>query len=792
MKIRVKKRNGRLESLNIDKINSFVERAAEGIDDVSASEVALTASVSLYDGIKTNEITDALILSARQKIEKEPNYSYLAARMLLHKLYKEVFNENADSDVFELQYRKSFVTNIKKLVKAGRLHKDLLSFDLKALSEMLVPKRDMLFQYLGIQTLYDRYLIKSETPQAFWMRVAMGLSYNEPNKTDAAVEIYNAMSEFRYCHSTPTLFNSGTVTPQLSSCFLSTIGDSIDGIFGGMHEQARLSKHAGGLGVDFSSVRTANSFIRGTAGHSNGVVPWLKIFNDTLLAVNQGGKRPGAGCAYLEVTHQDIEDFIDVKKNTGDERRRCHEMNTAVWIPDAFMRAVENDADWVLFNPDALPHDSQLHELYGTEFEKKLSNINLDKMDTSDYTVVSAKELWKKIIFSLKTTGHPWIAFKDTINNRYSDSHAGVVHNSNLCTEITRHTIPSEYDNGILTKHGETAVCNLASVNLTHHIVLCNDFHRYVIDYDLLKKTVRTAIRALDNVIDINYYPIEPARLSNSRYRPIGLGVMGMQDVLYSMNIDYDSDRAVQFNHDLMERISYYAIEASADLAEEKGAYPSFDGSLWSQGVLPIDTYKPQIDSATRPTSMDWDSLRERVKKGMRNGNVLAIAPTATISFIQGCSQSIEPDYSTLWVYSTLSGEFPMINRFFVEEAKRAGIWCQELIDVIKQCDGDLSKVSGEIPDHIKQRFRTVFRLDHNKLIECNAARQRFVDQAISFNIYSDSPSLKYLSDLYFLCWKMGLKTTYYLRGQSASKTEKSTVEPKVCSLTDPNCESCQ
>lgn len=790
MKIRVKKRNGKFEALNLDKINQYIERATKGLEDVSVSDIAIGSRISFYDGITTDEICSSLIISAEQLIETEPNYSFAAARLLLHKLYKEVFGESVDSDAFDYQYRQSFIKNIKKLVKANRLDSRLLDFDLKDLAAHIVIGRDGLFQYPGIRTLNDRYLLKNgvrlESPQAFWMRVAMGLSVNEANPNEAAKRIYDEMSQFHYCHSTPTLFNSGTTHPQLSSCFLTTMEDSLDGIYGTMHEQARLSKYAGGLGLDFSSLRCADAKITGTAGKSNGVVPWMKVFNDTLIAVNQGGKRPGAGCAYLSVLHPDIEDFLELRKNTGDDRRRCHDMHTAVWVPDMFMRAVENDEDWYLLNPSDTP---DLHELYGDDFEKRVHEYRemIAKGKPIVHKVVKAKEIWKKILINLKTNSHPWVTFKDIANKRYTDGHAGIVHNSNLCLEIIRHTISNKYDNGNLIEHGETAVCNLASINLSKMV----DDGK--INYQRLEQTVRFAVRALDNVIDINYYPIESARLSNMRYRPIGLGVMGLQDVLYAVGITYDTDEAVAFNNELFQHISYFAIDESANLAQEKGAYPRFDGSLWSKGILPMDTAEIPYDINQ---NIPWDALREKVKLGMRNGSLLAIAPTATISYIQGCSQSIEPDYSVLWVYSNLSDEFTMVNTFFVKEAKEKGIWCRELINAIKQCNGDLSRIAGELPEELKAKFRSVFNLDFDKIIDCNAARQVWIDQSQSFNLYTDKPSLKYLSDMYFRCWKQGLKTTYYVRSKAAGKIEQSTtdsiLEPKVCAIDNPDCESCQ
>ena len=586
---KVKKRNGRLEELNLDKINECVERATKSLDSVSVSEIVLDASLQLYDKIPTVEIDKALVMSARSKIEKEPNYAYVAARLLLNNLYKEVFGEGVDSDTFDLQYRKSFVQNIKRLVKAGRLSEDLLSYDLKELSEKIDPSRDLLFKYLGIQTLYDRYFIhidqrRMETPQAFYMRVAMGLCLNEDDKEQKAVEIYDMMSEFRYSPSTPTLFNSGTKRSQLSSCYLSTVHDSIDGIFGTIHGQARLSKYAGGLGVDWTPVRSSGSYIQGTNGNSSGLVPWLKIFNDTLVGVNQGGKRKGAGCAYLEVWHLDVEDFLELRKNTGDDRRRCHDMNTALWVCDEFMNHVSKELDWYLFDPSECPY---LHETYGTKFSKLYRHYKkmADEGEIKNFAIIPAKDLWKKCLKSLFETGHPWVTFKDPSNIRYSNKHAGVVHSSNLCTEILLHTKPTVYDEGEVSEVGETAVCNLASVNLSNHVKV------RTIDWKKLQKTVEVAIRGLDNVIDLNFYPTKEAKKSNIKNRPIGLGIMGTHDMLHKLGIIYDSQDAINLCDKVQEFISLHAIKTSALLAKEKGSYPTFGGSEWDKGNFPVDTY---------------------------------------------------------------------------------------------------------------------------------------------------------------------------------------------------------
>ena len=808
---KVKKRNGRLEDLNLDKINLCAEMACEDLTNVSVSEIVLDASLQIYDKIPTKEIDKALIMSARSKIEKEPNYAYVSARLLLHNLYKEVFGEGFVTDDFEDKYKKHFIGNVKKLVKQERLSKDLLSYDLEVLAEAITPQRDDLFKYLGIQTLYDRYFIhlkgrRMETPQSFYMRVAMGLCLNEENKEEKAIEIYNMMSEFRYSPSTPTLFNSGTKRSQLSSCYLSTVHDSIDGIFGTIHGQARLSKYAGGLGIDWSYIRGTGSYIQGTNGNSSGLIPWLKIFNDTLVAVNQGGKRKGAGCAYLEVWHLDVEDFLELRKNTGDDRRRCHDMNTALWICDEFMNSVKEEKDWYLFDPHECP---DLHDLYGEEFSKAYAEYSemAENGELENFAKIPAKDLWKKCLKALFETGHPWITFKDPSNIRYSNKHAGVVHSSNLCTEILLHTKPSVYNEGELVEVGETAVCNLASINLSNHVKI------RTIDWKKLQKTVEVAVRGLDNVIDLNFYPTQEAKNSNLKNRPVGLGVMGTHDVLHKLNINYDTQEAIDLCGKIQEFISLHAIKTSALLAKEKGSYPSFGGSEWSKGNFPIDTYcelkntrvkTPCVleDYTLYETLEEWKSVRDLVSEyGMRNSNVMAIAPTATISYIQGCSQSIEPDYSALYVYSTLSGEFTMVNEHFVALAKKKGIWCQELVDALKTADGDVMAV--DLDEDIQREFITAFDIEPEILIEAAAERQKWIDMGQSLNLYNKHDSLKFLNDLYFSAWESGLKTTYYLRGKAATRVEKSTVsfksaeepegeEIKACSVLDPGCESCQ
>ena len=804
MDIKVKKRNGRLQEFIVEKINTNVERACEDISDVSVSEIVLDAQLQLYDKITTKEIDTALILSAREKIEKEPNYSYAAARLLLNTVYKEVFKEGVDSDIFRLQYRKSFVQGIKKLVKSEKLNSRMLEYDLNKLSEAIRIRRDLSFKYLGIQILADRYFIREdgkimEAPQSFWMRVAMGLALNEENKDEWAIKYYDMFSQFLYTSSTPTLFNSGSVRSQLSSCYLNTFDDSIDGIFDGAWQEARKSKYAGGLGLDVTPFRSTGSYIKGTNGVSSGLVPWLKIYNDLLVAVNQGGKRPGAGCAYLEPWHLDFEDFLNLRRNTGDDRLRCHDMNTASWLPDEFMRRVKNEDAWYFFDPK----ESGLHDLFGEEFDKKYTELcnKAEEGLIKNYRITPAKELWKKMLKVLFETSHPWNTFKDPCNIRYTNQHEGVVHSSNLCTEITLHTKSSTYEKGEKTSVGETAVCNLGSVNLLNHL---NDDN--TLDYGKLKNTIHTAIRALDSVVDLNFYPTKEAENSNLKHRPIGLGMMALHDICHRMNINIDSNEAVKFNDELFEFYSYHAIYASSLLAKEKGRYETFEGSLWSQDKLPIDSYadlmKYKGNQFKPKTTLDWNVVRESVSQnGMRNSNVMAIAPTATIGYINGVEQSIEPNFSVLFVYENKSGNFFITNEHFINDMKNAGLWNSEVAKLVKSVDGDLSLLNGDIPSELKEKYKTAFDRDMFKLIECNAVRQKWIDQAVSFNLYNKSTSLKYLNDVYMSCWEAGLKTTYYLRNRAASKVEKSHAEQKTdeataCSIeamkSGGTCESCQ
>jgi ribonucleoside-diphosphate reductase alpha chain len=817
----VKKRNGRLQKLDINKVNICAQRACEGLDDVSASEVIIDADVQFYEKIPTQEIDKALIMSARTKIEKEPNYAYVAARLLLGNVHKEVFGSSVDKDAFDHQYRLSFIKNIKLLVREGILSEKLLEFDLKALSEKLDIKRDYLFKYLGLQTLYDRYFHhlndrRLESPQSFWMRVAMGLAINEKDKNKRALEFYEAISTFRLCPSTPTLFNSGSVRSQLSSCYLNTFDDSIDGIFEGAWQEARKSKFAGGLGFDVSNFRAAGAYIKGTNGSSSGLVPWLKIFNDLLVAVNQGGKRPGAGCAYLEPWHLDIEDFLDLKKNTGDERRRCHDMNTANWLPNLFLETVRLDGDWYLFSPSETP---ELHALYGQKFDKKYKFYckKADRGEIKNHKIVKAKDLWKKMLRALFETGHPWMTFKDNANLRYSNSHRGTINSSNLCTEIFLHTKPSKYRQGEKTEVGETAVCNLSSVNLKTHLK-----NNGKLDYKLLAKTIAVQMRMLDNVIDLNFYPTREAKKANEAHRPVGAGSMGWADVFHSHKINFSSEEAVRFSDELYEFISYHCILNSNKLAKERGPYSTYTGSLWSFNKLPIDTYKElMVYLKEKPIiykgkdyvpEVDWKLLRENITvDGMRNSNTMAIAPTATISYIQGCSPSVEPDFSTLFVYENKSGNLMISNEWFVKECKGQGIWNPSFVEMLKSVDGDVNRLNGELSNDLKQRYQTAFDHDQFNLINCAAAKQKWIDMGQSLNLFNNKNSLKYLNDLYMHAKNKGLKSTYYLRNKSASEIEKSTevkensnhdnndsgdsdiLESNMASCNiDGECESCQ
>jgi ribonucleoside-diphosphate reductase alpha chain len=753
------------------------------------------------------DVRTSLVMTARTMVEKDPNYSYVTARLLMDTLRAEALGflgitDSATQSEMHYRYAATLKPYIEKGVELGLLSPHLLDFDLGKLGEALKAERDQQFTYLGLQTLYDRYFIHSEgvrfeLPQVFYMRVAMGLAAEEDNKEERAIEFYNLISSFDYMVSTPQLFNSGTLRPQLSSCFLTTVPDDLFGIYSAIRDNAMLSKWAGGLGNDWTPVRALGAHITGTNGKSQGVVPFLKVVNDTAVAVNQGGKRKGAVCSYLETWHLDIEEFLELRKNTGDDRRRAHDMNTANWIPDLFMKRVFNDQEWTLFSPNTVP---ELHDMHGKEFEEKYAEYERRAAagEIKPYKTVRAADLWRKMLSMLFETGHPWITFKDSCNVRSPQQHVGTIHSSNLCTEIT-----------LNTSQEEVAVCNLGSVNLVNHV------DDNGLNQDKLKKTITTAIRMLDNVIDINYYSVDQAKTSNLRHRPVGMGVMGFQDALYKQRIAYASDQAVDFADVSMEVISYYAISASNELAEERGRYESYEGSLWDQGILPIDSLKKLQEvrgsdylDVNFEQRLDWDSLRARIKQGgMRNSNVLAIAPTATIANISGVSQSIEPTYQNLYVKSNLSGEFTVVNPYLVEDLKRLELWDSVMVNDLKYYEGSVQNID-RVPDEIKQIYATAFEVEPRWLVDAASRRQKWIDQAQSLNLYVAGASGKKLDITYRMAWLRGLKTTYYLRALAATTTEKSTVSdnslnkvsaeptaaavPQACSLDDPECEACQ
>ncbi|MCA9401861.1 MAG: ribonucleoside-diphosphate reductase subunit alpha, partial [Candidatus Omnitrophica bacterium] len=729
------------------------------------------ASKNYYNGMNEKQILEANILSAKAFLEIEPNYTYAASRLLLMKAYQEALGRMVSFDEIKMEYPAYFQDYIRKAVELELLSPDLLQFDLKMLGNQIDPKRDFIFKYLGLQTLYDRYFIhweerRMEMPQVFWMRVAMGLAKREgKQRNKRAVEFYNMLSTMRFMSSTPTLFNSGTIHSQLSSCFLTTIDDDLLHIFKCIQDDAMLSKWSGGLGNDWTNVRSMGSRIKGTNGKSQGVIPFLKVANDTAIAVNQGGKRKGAMCAYLEVWHLDIEEFLELRKNTGDDRRRTHDMHTAAWIPDLFMKRVKENKSWTLFSPSETP---DLHHIYGKDFEKRYEEYELMAQNGGIrlFKEIPAITLWRKMLNMLFETGHPWITWKDPSNIRSPQDHVGTVHSSNLCTEIL-----------LNTSKDETAVCNLGSVNLAAHTTPDG------IDYEKLEKTIDTALRMLDNVVDINYYPTKESANANQRHRPIGMGIMGFQDALYIQNLNYATKEAIEFADKSMEAISYYAIQASAKLAKEKGSYSSFRGSKWDRGILPIDTIKllreerggfVDIDESMH---MDWEPIRKIIKKnGMRNSLVMAIAPTATIGNICGVTASIEPLYKNIFVKSNMSGEFTVVNEFLVNDLKKLKLWDQEMIDDLKYFDGSVQEID-RIPDDIKQKYANAFEIEYEWIIEAASRRQKWIDMGQSLNLYQAKPSGKKVSDMYMFCWEKGLKTTYYLRSMGATRIEKSTID---------------
>jgi len=802
--------NGERKPLDRNRLERLVESACEGLADAKPDAILEATLRDLYDGVPMAEVRKSSVLAARALIEKDPAYSFVTARLLLDTIRLEVLGEEASQAEMETRYAAYFPQFIEQGIAAELLDPELGKFDLNRLGKALKARRDLQFGYLGLQTLYDRYFLHSagkriELPQAFFMRVAMGLALQEKNREARAIEFYDALSSFDFMSSTPTLFNSGTLRSQLSSCYLTTVSDDLTGIYDAIKENALLAKYAGGLGNDWTPVRALGSHIKGTNGKSQGVVPFLKVVNDTAVAVNQGGKRKGAVCSYLEVWHLDIEEFLELRKNTGDDRRRTHDMNTANWIPDLFMKRVMQGADWTLFSPSDV---RDLHDKFGKSFEEAYLRYE-DRAARGDLKLhkkVPALQLWRKMLSMLFETGHPWITFKDPCNLRSPQQHAGVVHSSNLCTEIT-----------LNTSGDEIAVCNLGSINLVAHLTAQGD--DYGLDFSKIKRTISTAMRMLDNVIDINYYAVDKARNSNLRHRPVGLGIMGFQDCLHKMRVAYASQEAVDFADRSMEMVAYAAYWASTELAEERGRYASFHGSLWDRGILPQDTL--DILSAERggyveldrSAALDWEGLRGRIKKhGMRNSNCLAIAPTATIANIVGVSASIEPTYQNLFVKSNLSGEFTVVNDYLVGDLKRAGLWDEVMIADLKYFDGNLARID-RAPADLRRLYATAFEVEPKWLVECAARRQKWIDQSQSLNIYMAGASGKKLDETYKLAWIRGLKTTYYLRAMGATHAEKSTSKAgalnavssggeattaeaveaaKFCSIDKPDCEACQ
>jgi len=810
--LRVRHADGQEQILDMERLRRVIAEACEGLGEAVSVDAILQATQrNLYDGITEEELFQAPILACRVLIEQDPAYAYATARLLLDRIRREVLGEPVTQAEMAGRYPEYFKDYLRKGIEHELIDPRLAQFDLERIAAALRPERDLDFQYLGLQILYDRYFLhvrerRIELPQAFWMRVAMGLALNEIEREEQAIAFYEVLSRFEFVSSTPTLFNAGTLRPQLSSCFLTTVADDLDGIYEAIKENALLSKYSGGLGNDWTPVRALGSYIKGTNGKSQGVVPFLKVVNDTAVAVNQGGKRKGAVCAYLETWHLDIEEFLELRKNTGDDRRRTHDMNTANWIPDLFMERVHSDGSWTLFSPNEV---ADLHDLTGQAFKERYEHYErlADAGEITLYKRLPAVQLWRKMLTMLFETGHPWITFKDPCNLRSPQSHVGVVHSSNLCTEITLNTSAKEI-----------AVCNLGSVNLVAHLradlpsqglrtQASAEELLALMDTDKLARTVRVAMRMLDNVIDMNYYAVAKARNSNLRHRPVGLGLMGFSDALLALRIPYASPAAVEFADISQELVSFYAIDASADLARERGSYRSFPGSLWSQGILPIDSIelldrsRPGGVELDRSQRLDWQSLRVKVQGGMRNSNCLAIAPTATISNIVGVSQGIEPIYQNLYVKSNLSGEFTVVNAYLVRDLKAAGLWDEVMVNDLKYFDGSVMPID-RIPAALKPLYANAFEIDPTWLVEAAARRQKWLDQSQSLNLYFGQPSGKKIDETYRLAWRRGLKTTYYLRSLGATAAEKSTVskgvlnavpgQMKACAIEDPGCEACQ
>jgi ribonucleoside-diphosphate reductase alpha chain len=825
--------NGVKRPLDLGRLTELVKASCEGLPDVDPERILKATLKDLYEGVPMEEVRKCIVLAARTLIEKDPAYSFVTARLLLDALRFEALGEEATQADMTTKYAEYFPRFIKHGIKIGLLNEQLAQYDLKVLGAALVPERDLKFGYLGLQTLYDRYFLvdqyvggrRFELPQAFFMRVAMGLALNEVEREARAIEFYNVLSTFDFMSSTPTLFNSGTHRSQLSSCYLTTVADDLDGIYEAIKENALLSKFAGGLGNDWTNVRALGSHIKGTNGRSQGVVPFLKVVNDTAVAVNQGGKRKGAVCSYLETWHLDIEEFLELRKNTGDDRRRTHDMNTANWIPDLFMKRVMEGGDWTLFSPSDVP---DLHDKWGRRFEEAYARYEEQaaRGELKLFKKIPAVQLWRKMLSMLFETGHPWITFKDACNVRSPQSHVGTVHSSNLCTEIT-----------LNTSDAEIAVCNLGSINLLNHMKTRGRDEAWELDHDKLKNTIKTAMRMLDNVIDINYYAVTKARNSNLKHRPVGLGIMGFQDCLHLLHTPYASEEAMEFADRSMEAVCYYAYWASTEMAQERGRYSSYKGSLWDRGIMPQDSLKLLAEERggyveiDRTAAMDWDVLRERIKQhGMRNSNCIAIAPTATISNIVGVGASIEPEYQNIYVKSNLSGEFTVVNEHLVAELKKLNLWDEVMVSDLKYFDGSLAKID-RVPAELRHLYATAFEVDAKWIVEAGARRQKWIDQAQSLNIYLAGASGKKLDETYKLAWVRGLKTTYYLRTLAATSAEKSTGQggelnavptsggamsgtsvaqaaatrasaaahsvqepeaPKFCSIDNPDCESCQ
>ena len=827
-KLKITKSDGKTVLFNPQKIRETISRVCSKYPDTtSVDSIAKELNRNIFDGASTFDLERALLLASTAFIERDPDYSKVSAGFFMQRLYKEGMGVSVNEHTLEDEYRKTFISGIALGVENKYLDKKLLDFDLEKLSLAIDIERDSLFEFLGIQTLYERYLQKHEEkrfelPQAFWMRVAMGLAFDENNKEARAIEFYNVLSKMQFVSSTPTLFHSGTPHPQLSSCYLTTVSDDLSHIFKCIGDNAQLSKWSGGLGNDWSNIRGTGSHIKSTNVESQGVVPFLKIANDVTVAINRSGKRRGATCAYLETWHLDIEDFLDLRRNTGDDRRRTHDMNTSNWIPDLFMKRVETDDDWTLFSPEEV---GDLHDSFGKKFEDLYTNYErmTDTGEIKKFKKIPAKELWRKMLTRLFETGHPWITFKDPCNVRSPQDHVGVVHSSNLCTEITLNTSAEE-----------TAVCNLGSVNLSKHVTEDGK-----LDRDLLEETINIAMRMLDNVVDLNFYPTVEAKNSNMKHRPIGLGIMGLQDALFKLDLPFDSQKALNFSDQLMEQISYHAISASSDLAKERGAYESFKGSKWDRGIFPLDSLtlleeeRGQNIDVNKITSLDWEALKSKVKEnGMRNSNTMAIAPTATISNIAGCYPCIEPIYKNIYVKANMSGEFTVVNNYLINDLKALNLWSKDMLDKIKYFDGNLDHIE-ELPEDIKSKYKEAFSIDPVVLLKHTSVRGKWIDQSQSHNVFMQGVSGKKLSEIYTAAWKFGLKTTYYLRTLAASQIEKSTLDANkfgytqkreykkveegaaveeqqsvsneatnsetpgsevssACSIMDPDCEACQ